>query len=158
MKKYFVLGIVVVIGIFAVMAVPGANAAPEAATAKGPYDGVFHGTVYAPDGSKAPMSLDLTHAGSAVDGTVFIGEGLSINAGMCGSVDVPATSVFASGKSSASNPKALAASSSFDVGGIDVKVDLQSYVSGDNLEAEVKIDLPWICGGDPILTSQLHRA
>jgi len=158
MKKYFILVVVAVIGVFAVMAVPGASAAPAAAAVTGPYNGVFNGTVYAPNGSTAAMSLNMTHNGSAVDGTVFLGEGLSIDAGMCGSVAVPASTVYASGNSSASNPKALKASSSFDVSGIDVKVDLESYVSGDNLEAEVKIDLPWICGGDPILTGQLHRA
>lgn len=158
MKKFFVLGVVAIIGMFAVMAVPGANAAPAAATAAGPYEGVFHGTVYAPNGSKAAMSLDLTHRGSAVEGTVFLGKGLSFDAGMCGSGAVPASTVVASGKSSAGNPRALTASSTFNVQGMDIKADLESYVSGDNLNAEVTIDLPWICGGDPVLTGQLHRA
>ena len=158
MKKYFVLVVVAVIGVFAVMAVPGANAAPAAATTTGPYAGVFNGTVYAPNGSEAAMSLNLTHKGSAVDGTVFLGEGLSIDAGMCGSVDVPASTIVAHGKSSLTNPRSLTATSTFEVAGIDVTVELESYVSGNNLDAEVKIDLPWICGGDPILTGQLHKA
>ena len=159
MKKYFVLVVVAVIGVFAVMAVPGASAAPAAAAAgSGPYAGVFNGTVYAPNGSKAAMSLNLTHTGRAVDGTVFLGQGLSIDAGMCGSVDVPASTIAASGQSSLKNPKALTATSTFEVSGINVTVELESYVTGDNLDAEVKIDLPWICGGDPVLTGQLHRA
>jgi hypothetical protein len=158
MKKFFVFAVVAVIGLFVVMAVPGAHAAPAAATAAGPYEGVFHGTVYAPNGSKAPMSLNLTHRGNVVEGTVFLGEGLSFDAGVCGSGSVPASTVVASGNSSASNPKALTASSTFDVQGMDIKADLESYVSGDNLNAEVKIDLPWFCGGDPVLTGQLFRA
>lgn len=158
MKKYLVLSVVVLIGLFAVVAVPGASAAPAEAAAKGPYEGVFHGNIYGENGSSAPMSLDLTHTGRNVDGTVFIGDGLTIDAGVCGAVDVPATAVNASGRSSANNPRALSASSSFDVSGIDVTVDLDSYVAGDHIEAEVTIDLPWICGGDPTLTGQLHRA
>ncbi len=158
MKKVFILVVIAFIGAFAVMAVPEAQAAPEAAAASGPYDGTFNGTVYAPDGSKAAMSLNLTHEGRDVEGTVFLGDGLHIDAGVCGSVDVPASTVYANGRSSATNPRALTATSSFDVSGIAVTVDLESYVSGDNLDAEVKIDLPWICGGDPVLTGQLHRA
>ena len=158
MKKFLVLGLVAVIGLFAVIAVPGASAAPAAATNAGPYEGTFNGTVYAPNGSSAPMSLILTHRGSTVDGTVFIGEGLSIDAGMCGAAAIPASSVYANGKTSATNPKVLSTSSSFDVGGIDVTVGLNSKIQGDTLNATAKIDLPWLCGGDPVLNSTLHRA
>ena len=45
-----------------------------------------------------------------------------------------------------------------DVGGIDVKVDLNSKVSGDKLNATANIDLPWMCGGDQVLTGTLYRA
>lgn len=158
MKKGFILVAAVIIAVFAVMAVPGAQAAPEAAAVSGPYDGVFNGTVYAPDGSKAAMSLNLTHEGSVVEGDVFLGEGLHIDAGVCGSVDIPASTISASGRSSATNPRALTATSTFDVSGIDVTVDLESYITGDNLDAEVTIDLPWICGGDPVLNGNLYRA
>lgn len=158
MKKFIVIGLVAVIGLFAVIAVPGASAAPAEASNQGPYEGTFNGTVYAPDGSSAPMSLIMTHRGRAVDGTVFIGKGLTIDAGVCGAAPIPASTVNASGNSSSSNPNLLAASSSFEVSGIDVKVDLNSKVSGDKLNATAKIDLPWLCGGDQVLTSTLFRA
>ena len=158
MKKFLVLGLVAIIGLFAVMAVPGASAAPAAAGKSGPYEGTFNGTVYAPDGSSAPMSLIMTHRGTAVDGTVFIGDGLNIDAGMCGAAAIPASSIYANGRTSAANPKALSARSSFDVSGINVTVDLNSKVSGDTLNATAKIDLPWLCGKDPVLNGTLYRA
>jgi hypothetical protein len=158
MKKFLVIGLVAVIGLFAVMSVPGASAAPAEATNVGPYEGTFNGTVYAPDGSAAPMTLTMTHRGSAVDGTVFIGEGLTVDAGICGAAAIPAGSVYANGNTTAGNPKHLSARSTFDVGGIDVTVDLNSTVNGDRLNAEAKIDLPFFCGGDQVLTSTLFRA
>ena len=158
MKK-FLIGLVAVIGIVATMSVASASAAPETAVGKkGPYAGVFHGTVYAPNGSKANMSLDLTHKGNVVEGTVFLGEGLSVDAGLCGAAAIPASSLVATGKTSAVNPKKLAATSVFDVNGVTVKVDLDSQVQGDTLKANAKIDLPWLCGSDPVITGTLHRA
>ncbi len=158
MKKFLVIGLVAIIGLFAVIAVPGASAAPAEAGQAGPYEGTFNGTVYAPNGSSAPMSLIMTHRGSNVDGTVFIGEGLTIDAGMCGSAAIPATSLYANGKTTVGNPKHLAAQSSFDVSGIKVTVDLDSLVSGNKIDAKAKIDLPFICGGDKVLNSTLFRA
>ena len=158
MKK-FLVGLLAVIGIVATMSVASANAAPETAVNKvGPYEGTFHGTVYAPDGSKAPMSLDLTHRGTVVEGTVFLGEGLNIDAGLCGAGSIPASSILATGKTSAVNPKKLSAISAFDVSGITVKVNLDSQVQGDTVNAKAKIDLPWLCGSDPVITGTLQRA
>ena len=124
----------------------------------GPYEGVFHGTVYAPDGSKAPMSLDLTHRGRAVEGTVFLGDGLNIDAGLCGAGTIPASSLVAAGKTSTANPKNLSTTSAFDVNGITVNVKLDSQVQGDTLKATAKIDLPWLCGSDPVISGTLQRA
>lgn len=158
MKK-LLIGLFAVFGLIATMSVTSANAAPATATVKpGPYEGVFHGTVYASNGSKAPMSLDLTHRGSVVEGTVFLGEGLQVDGGLCGEAAVPSSSVVASGNTSPSNPKNLSAASTFDVSGIPVKVVLDSQVAGDVLKAQAKIDLPWLCGSDPVLTGTLHRA
>lgn len=157
MKKYFVVLVSVLI-LVATMSVAGASAAPETAVKAGPYEGVFHGTVYAPDGSTANMSLDLTHRGNAVNGTVFLGEGLSVDAGLCGSAPIPASSVLAAGQTSTINPRSLSAESTFDVSGITVTVDLDSQVSGDELNAKAKINLPWICGSSPVITGTLHRA
>jgi hypothetical protein len=158
MKK-LLIGLFALFGLMAVTAVGNVNAAPAAATGKiGPYEGVFHGTVYAPDGSEAAMSLDMTHRGSVVEGTVFLGDGLTIDAGFCGQAAIPASSIEATGKTSLTNPKKLSTSSVFDVSGITVKVILDSVVQGDTLTAKAKIDLPWICGGDPVLTGTLQKA
>ncbi len=158
MKK-LLIGLFALVALVATMSVSNVNAAPETAVGKaGPYAGVFHGTVYAPDGSEAPMSLDLTHTGSLVEGTVFLGEGLTIDAGLCGETAIPASSLAAAGKTSATNPKNLSAASVFEVSGITVKVILDSQVQGDTLNAEAKIDLPWLCGSDPVITGTLQRA
>jgi hypothetical protein len=77
---------------------------------------------------------------------------------MCGAAAIPASSIYANGRTSAANPKALSARSSFDVSGINVTVDLNSKVSGDTLNATAKIDLPWLCGKDPVLNGTLYRA
>lgn len=158
MKKIFIAMLVLLIGVFGFFAVDGANAAPAEVTGTGPFDGTFNGTVYAPDGSSAPMSLVMNHQGNAVDGTVFIGEGLHIKAGACGAANIPAYATYAAGSTSASNPNVLAAKTSFSVSGVDVTVNLNSRVSGDTLNAEAKIDLPFFCGGDQILSGTFHRA
>jgi hypothetical protein len=156
--KKFLIGLFTVIGILAVMSVSAAGAAAEKKTGPaGPYEGVFHGTAYAPDGSKAPMSLDLTHRDNIVEGTVFLGEGLTIDAGFCGAGSIPASSIAASGKTSAVNPEKLSATSSFDVSGMTVNVALDSLVEGDTVNAEATIDLPWLCGGDPVISGTLQK-
>jgi len=156
--KKFLIGLVAVIGIFAVLSVSAVDAAAQNLTGPaGPYEGIFHGTVYAPDGSEAPMSLDLTHRNNIVEGTVILGEGLSIDAGFCGVGDIPASSISASGKTSAVNPEKLSATSSFDVNGITVNVVLDSLVEGDTVSAKAKIDLPWLCGSDPVIMGTLQK-
>ncbi len=159
MKK-FIASLFVIVAMVTVFAVTtgSAGAAPAQAGKVGPYEGVFNGTLTADNGTKAPITLNLTHRGSVVDGTVFIGKGLNIDAGICGATAIPETAVNATGNTSAKNPKYLSASSSFDVSGIDVTVDLESVVQGDKLSTEAKIDLPWLCGGDPVLTGTLYKA
>jgi hypothetical protein len=161
MKK-FISSLVVVMAMFAVFAVSTSvstvNAAPEQASKVGPYEGTFNGTLYAQNGTKAPFSLNLTHRGNVVNGTVFLGEGLTIDAGVCGTAVVPSGAINANGKTSARNPKQLQASSSFEVNGINVTVDLDSAVKGNTISTKAKIDLPWICGGDPVLTGTLYKA
>jgi hypothetical protein len=156
MKRFFV-PLLAVIGILGMVLVSNVSAAPATAGKAGPYEGIFHGTVYAPDGSKAAMSLDLTHRDSVVEGTVFLGKGLTVDAGLCGEAEIPATSIKAAGKTSTLNDKKLSTVSTFDVSGVPVKVILDGTVSGDNLDATAKIDLPWLCGSDPVLTGKLHR-
>ena len=157
--KKLLFGLFAVIGMAALMSVSGVSAAAEKKAGQtGPYEGVFHGIVTAPDGSKAPMSLDLTHRNNIVEGTVFLGDGLTIDAGMCGAGSIPASSITAAGKTSVTNPKKLSATSAFDVSGITVNVLLDSQMQGDTLNAKAKIDLPWLCGSDPVITGTLQRA
>ena len=159
MKK-FIASLFVIVAMIAVFAVTtgSASAAPAETGKVGPYEGTFNGTLYADNGSKAPITLNLTHRGNVVDGTVFVGKGLTVDAGICGAGAIPETAVTASGKTSTKNPKYLSASSDFEVSGVAVTIDLESVVQGNKLSTEAKIDLPWLCGGDPTLTGTLYRA
>jgi len=139
-----------------VFAAPG-----EAATGKaGPYEGLFEGLVYGDRGSSAPITLDLTHRGSQVEGRVSLGEGLYVSGGFCGTVNLPAISQHVEGQTARWNPKRLVVSPTFDLGDFDITVDFESNVSagGEVITARAKIDLPWFCGRDPVLTSTLNRS
>jgi hypothetical protein len=159
MKKLF-------IGLFTLITIIGSAAtiyaAPEKgkSTSVGPYEGVFHGRVYNSNGTSAPLTLKMTHRGDYVEGTAFLGQGLKVDAGICGSAVIPSATESAMGQTSTNNPRYLSATSSFNVRGVDVTVDLKSMVStdGDSINAEAKIDLPWICGRDPVLTGTLLKA
>ena len=41
-------------------------------------EGVFNGTLYADNGSRPPITLNLTHRGNVVGSTVFAGKGLRL--------------------------------------------------------------------------------
>ncbi len=73
---------------------------------------------------------------------------------------MPASNEFASGHSSPSNPRHIATESTFNVEGFDVTVELEADASSDGktVEAKAKIDLPWLCGRDPVLTGTLYEA
>jgi hypothetical protein len=154
---------VVVFVVLAVMmtAAVGAYAAPEVASTGrvGPYEGTFRGVAYGDKGSSAPLSLDLTHRGSQVRGNVYLGEGLHVSAGFCGSVNLPAAGQRIEGETAFWNPKRLVADPTFDAGSFDLTIDFESNVSADGevITAKAKVDLPWFCGRDPMLTSTLYR-
>ena len=124
-----------------------------------PFTGQFAGTVYGDNGSEAPIHLTLEQSGRQVEGTVKIGSGLFIDGGFCGQGYVPAVTQTASGKTSTKNPRHLDAGSAFNVGGMNVSVDLGSNIStdGETLTTEARINLPWICGPDPEIMGTLHR-
>lgn len=126
----------------------------------GPYEGTFHGTVYGDNGSSAPLTLALTHRDDIVSGNMYIGFGLYVKGGVCGGANVPAASQYASGKTVHNNAQRLVAGSKVDVGRFDINVKLQSDVSadGDTIDATAKLDLPWLCGRDPVLNATLYRA
>ena len=140
---------------------PGATAGASVSEpfTYGPYEGTFHGTVYGDRGSRAPLTLELTHRGNRVAGVAYLGEGLYVDAGFCGRGTVPAASQRASGTTVPGNPNRLVAHSTIDVGSFDVNVHLESNVSADSdtLTAKATFDLPWLCGRDPVITGTLTR-
>lgn len=123
----------------------------------GPLDGIFIGDVHSNNGTSAPLMLQLSQIGNQVYAIADIGEGLTVDAGFCGVVPIPAGSFSASALSDPRRPNMLAADVTFDVNGFEVSASLVSELldSGDQLDAEVSIDLPWLCGRDPTLRGSL---
>ena len=125
----------------------------------GPFEGVFSGVLYGDNNSRAPIALQMTHRDGVVNGRLYLGKGLYVNAGMCGKTEIPAMMQSASGRTLPSNPNKLAVNTSFNMSGFDIDVDLTSTVSadGETLSAATSIDLPWICGRDPSYSGTLYR-
>jgi hypothetical protein len=125
----------------------------------GTYEGVFYGYVDGDKGSRAPIALGLTHRGDTVSGKVYLGEGLYVDGGVCGGVNVPSGLQSASGTTNSGDPSRMQASTSFKVSKFQITANLKSKMSadGESLTAEAKIDLPWMCGCDPLLTGKLSR-
>ena len=131
----------------------------ERPKASGIFDGTFQGTIYGDKGSSAPIELQLTQNGRYVEGYVDLDSGLYVNGGMCGAGYLPGGAQSAGGQVSASNPRRLYAASTFKVSGLKVKIDLVGVASadGEEVDAQAKIDLPWLCGRDPVLNGTLYR-
>ena len=123
----------------------------------GPLDGVFIGVVESNNGTSAPLMLRLSQIGNQVYAIADIGEGLTVDAGFCGVVPIPAGSFSASALSDPRRPNMLVADVTFDVNGFEISASLVSELadSGDQLDAEVSIDLPWLCGRNPTLRGSL---
>ncbi|NIV40586.1 MAG: hypothetical protein GWN58_67670, partial [Anaerolineae bacterium] len=111
MMKRILVGILVVVSILST-SVALAYAAPgaERDSTVGPYEGSFGGIAYGDEGSRAPLALELTHRGSQVEGTVSISEGLYVDAGLCGSFELPAIDASIDGQTLERNPRRLEAS------------------------------------------------
>ncbi len=138
------------------LAVGTADAAPiqPATTSGGPFTGTFSGYLEGDRGSRAPVELELVQTGREVEGIVTIGSGLIVNGGNCGVAAVPTGSQTAVGRTSATNLRYIEASTSVAVSGLTVKIDLAGNVSrdGETLTADAEIDLPWLCGRDPVIS------
>lgn len=160
MTKKVVIGVVLALGAILAMTI-SASAAPQPtkSTKTGPYEGTFKGRVYGDKGTSAPLTLVLNHRGNDVEGKAIIGEGLYLDGGMCGAGYVPASQQSAAVEASDKDPGRLSVQTMFEVSGINIKIDLNSQISagGDELEAEAKIDLPWLCGHDPVISGTLFR-
>lgn len=130
-----------------------------AAPAKQPYDGTFSGTVYGHNNSSAFLTMELDQRGNLVQGTATISEGLVVRGGFCGVAAVPAGSEPVSGSSNPANPRKLNGSTTFEVQGIPVTITVNALMRSDNqtVDATTQIDLPGICGSDPVLSGTLYR-
>jgi hypothetical protein len=128
-------------------------------TTPGPYEGVFDGYVSSDNGSRAPITLDLTQRGEDVEGVVTLGEGLYVNAGMCGGTSIPTSEQEFAVSTEPGKPDQLSTLLTFDVSGYQIGVNLESLISedGNEITSQVNIDLPWICGRDVMLTGILYR-
>ena len=159
--KRLVFGVLDILVILSILAI-GATAAPVAAetvTDVGPYEGSFHGVAYGDQGSRARLTLELTHRGDQVQGRVSIGSGLLVDGGYCGAYDIPATAARVGGQTDSRDPRYLEVAPTFDVGSFDLQVDFESTLSssGNVINAKAKVDLPWFCGRDPVLRATLYR-
>ncbi len=125
----------------------------------GPFEGEFYGVLHGDNNSHTPIALQMTHRDGVVNGKVYLGEGLYVDAGVCGKTEIPSMVRSASGKTLANNPNKLVVDTGFNVSGFTVGVDLTSTVSadGETLNASASIDLPWICGRDPSYSGTLSR-
>ena len=159
MKKA-IIGILLTLGaVFALTATASAAGKTDRPSTAGHFDGTFEGTIHGDKGSSAPISLQLSQDGRRVEGYVELGSGLYVNGGMCGSGYVPGGAQAAIGQVSASNPRRLNAESTFKVGSFKVNIDLVGIAStdGQEVDTQAKIDLPWLCGRDPVLSGTLYR-
>ena len=126
---------------------------------EGPFEGLFFGAIEGDRGSDAPIALALNHRGKEVAGQVYLGEGLLVDGGRCGSAAVPAGVQFARGRTLPGDPDHLLTEITFEVQGFEVRVDLEAEISpdGELIEVDAQIDLPWLCGVDPSLSGNLER-
>ena len=165
MKKYLfgtLTALVILFGLTAgtVLAADERELSPPPGISKaGPYEGVFFGLVYGDNNSRALMALQMTDRNGVVEGKVYLGDGLYVDAGMCGQNEIPSMLQYASGKTNPNDPNELTVQTMVNVSGFDIGVNLNSTVSedGKTLTAEASIDLPWICGSDPSFTGTLER-
>ena len=125
----------------------------------GPFEGKFTGIVYGDRRSQAPITIELTQRGEDIQGSVDLGEGLYVDGGMCYAGELPATQQSLATKIKSDDPRRLATQLLFKVSNYQIAVNLESELSpdGQELTAVTSIDLPWFCGGDPVLRGELIR-
>jgi hypothetical protein len=155
-----VLGVLAVLVTLLIVAVPTYAASTKTASvAFGPYEGTFQGVAYGDRGSRAPLTLELTHRGDDVVGKMSLGEGLYFDGGVCGKVDLPAIEQDIVGQTQIGDPRQLVASPTFDAGGFNLEVEFESRVlgNGDVIFATAEADLPWFCGRDVSLLAIAYR-
>jgi hypothetical protein len=125
----------------------------------GPYEGVFYGIVNGDNDSQAVLALLLTDRDGVVEGKVYLGRGLYVDAGVCGGTEIPPMQQYARGRTLPNDPTRMSVNTNMSVSGFEIGVDLNSQVStdGKTLTAKATIDLPWLCGRDPSFSGTLER-
>lgn len=156
MKK-LVIALLALAFVFTALLAGGAAAQEQETETVGPYEGEFEGTARTSRGAEALLTLDMTHRGRVVEGTASLDEPLPVSAGLCGTATIPADSVRARGETEAGNPQALDATASFAVRQIPVTIELTSTIEDEVIDVEARVDLPWFCGHDPLLTAELEK-
>ena len=159
MKKIFLSLTVALIAMSIVAVGVAAAAEPVIPDSAGPFNGKFQGTVHGDRGSKAPLSLTMTQYGDQVRGTATIGQGLYVDGGWCGKANIPAISQGGTFKTLSNDPNRVLFKTAFDVQGFRIGVNLDGKISpdGETLSADVKVDLPWFCGKDPVINGKLYK-
>jgi hypothetical protein len=125
----------------------------------GPFMGTFTGAMTGSEGSRADVNLVLVQNGDTVSGTMQIDQGLVIDGGNCGRQAVPAGTQSASGRTDPANPNHLEAVAVVDVQGMAITIRLSADLSvdGQSLTSQATIDLPFLCGPDPVLNGSFTR-
>lgn len=145
---------------FVASALAGSALPANAANASGGlFTGTYEGVLLGDDGSEAPVMLELTQAGRAVTADITVGRGLLVDGGVCGEAAVPTGTQSGVGRVSINAPRHLDATAEVEVEGIAVGLNLSGDLSrdGQTLTTEARIDLPWLCGRDPVISGELSR-
>ena len=158
MKKLFI-GVLIALITLSAVSVPALAGSSTTGNTTGPYEGVFRGYIYGDKGSRALLTLNLSHEDGVISGTASLGEGLYVSAGRCGGGRLPTAVQAIYGKTLENNPYKVQAGTQFNVSGFKIGVNLNSELSkdGDVIDAQAKIDIPWICGSDPVISGELYR-
>ncbi len=103
--------------------------------------------------------MTLTQTGNDVSGQLDIGPGLVLDAGSCGAQSVPQLTQAAAGAVDPAAPNRLQTASSIPVAGFTVGILLNAELSADGqtLAARADLDLPFICGRDPVISGTFGR-
>ncbi|GAH68147.1 unnamed protein product, partial [marine sediment metagenome] len=135
MIKKVIFGLLAAVLLVSGLAVGTAYAAGTPASSAmntvGPYEGVFSGVLYGDNNTRAPIALQMTHRDGVVLGRLYLGEGFYVDAGRCGGTNLPAITQSANGRTLANDPSKLLVNTSFNLGGFDIGVYLNSKVSAD---------------------------
>ena len=135
-----------------------ASAAPKKLqpTSNNPFEGTFSGFVFGDRDSQAPMKIELKQNGNDIIGTIALGKGLYIDGGRCGGGYLPSTIQSAEGEV---KDHEIEAETEVKVSGIKVVIELEGELSsdGETIEAEARVNIPWVCGPDPVISTVLVR-